>query len=229
MVADVDHGELTTSSQIDRRSSRIGSVTATTTTRAKTAARMSRARSLRRTCVRYRRDTPLASTRVEPDPHAHEEGRRHALAALVEELDHRVVGADGDDQLGSVLVGQQHGDVLAGPGRLEALVGHAVLFEPVGARRPAARVGVDDHRRPAAQRPLRHRVEVADDDVGRVAQLQQGVGSPVDADEHRLHLLEVAALAEDAEVLAVVEPAHDDEGVPALDVDADRRAPGGRR
>ena len=53
------------------------------------------------------------------DPQPGEEGRGHAAAALVEELDERGVRADRDDQRGALLVGEQHRDVLAGGRRRE--------------------------------------------------------------------------------------------------------------
>ena len=58
-------------------------------------------------------------------------------AALVEELDERGVGADGDDERGALLVGQQHRDVLAGAGGREddGLDARA----PAPARGPGAR------------------------------------------------------------------------------------------
>src|SRR5699024_3297237 len=59
-------------------------------------------------------------------PQSGDEGRGHALAALVEELHDGVVGADGHDELGALVVGEQHGDVLAGAGGGE---GHAVDAE----------------------------------------------------------------------------------------------------
>ena len=55
-------------------------------------------------------DQPLA------DPQPGEEGRGHAAALAVEELDQVEVGADGDDQRRPLLEGHQHRHVLAGAG-----------------------------------------------------------------------------------------------------------------
>ena len=67
----------------------------------------------------------------------------------------------------------------------------------------------------------RHRVEVADDDVGLEPVLEQRVGAAVDADEHRLVLADVRP--QRGEVGAVVVAAHDDERVPALELGVERR------
>ncbi len=86
---------------------------------------------------------------------------------LVEELDHRRVGADCDDQLGAFARREQHRDVLARAVGDELLILDAPRRQRLapGARdRPGAR-GAPARRRSAA--PLGHRVEVADDDVGR--------------------------------------------------------------
>ena len=48
-----------------------------------------------------------------PEAEAGEERRRHPLPALVEELDHRRVGPDRDDQLRAAFRSEQHRDVLA--------------------------------------------------------------------------------------------------------------------
>src|SRR3954468_16637533 len=44
--------------------------------------------------------------------HADEERRCHSGASLLEELRHRVVGADGNDERRATFVGEQHRDVL---------------------------------------------------------------------------------------------------------------------
>jgi hypothetical protein len=75
--------------------------------------------------------------------------------------------------------------------------------------------------RTGLQRLLRHRVEVADDHVGPEADLEQGVGAPVDADEHRPVLAYVRS--QRREVAAVVVPAHDDQRVPASERRPQRR------
>ncbi len=122
-----------------------------------------------------------------------EERRRHARAALVEELDHRGVGADRDDQLRARFVGEQHRDVLARALGDELVVLDAPLEQVLAARRAAVGVHVVHELGAARQAPSRHRVEVADDDVGLEAELEQRVGAAVDADEHRLVLADVRA------------------------------------
>ena len=62
-------------------------------------------------------------------------------------------------------------------------------------------------------------VHVADDDVGPVPDLQQRVGSAVDADEERAHLLQVAASAQDGEIVLVADAPNDEQHLTALEVD----------
>src|SRR5215213_2724018 len=81
-----------------------------------------------------------------------EERAGHARASLVEELHERDVRADGDDELGSLVVRQQHRDVLAGAGGGEHDVLHAQGLDPLDAGRPAVPVGMDDDLRSAGQR-----------------------------------------------------------------------------
>ena len=90
-----------------------------------------------------------------PDPQAGEEGRRHAGPALVEELDHRVVGADGDDELGPALVGQEHGGILARALDDELDVLLAELLELLVAGVPAVGVDVVDVLGADVHRPQR--------------------------------------------------------------------------
>jgi hypothetical protein len=73
------------------------------------------------------------------DLHADEERGGHAGPALVEEVDHRRVGAHRHDQVGAPLEGHEHGDVLGGAGGGEDHVGHAQLLEQL---RPGARPSV---------------------------------------------------------------------------------------
>ena len=70
-----------------------------------------------------RGDEPRDALRVDEDlPHLQprDERRRHPRAVALEELDEVEVRADGDDQLGALLVGEQQRDVLADPGRGDA-------------------------------------------------------------------------------------------------------------
>ena len=90
------------------------------------------------------------------------------------------------------------------------------------ARRREAVVGfVRDQLRAAVQRGVGERVEVADDDVGLEPDLEQRVGAAVDRDQHRLVLADVRP--QRLEVVLVVVTAHDDERVPALDLDLEVR------
>ena len=123
---------------------------------------------------------------------------------------------------GARLVGEQHRDVLA------RAVGDEldVRRRPTrgGSRGPARdRRGARGARarRRSAARASRHRVEVADDDVGLEPDLEQRVGAAVDADQHRLVLADVRP--QRREVAAVVVAAHDDQRVPALELGAQRR------
>ena len=97
------------------------------------------------------------------------------------------------------------------PGRLEHDVGRGRARRAARRRAPGRR-GRRARRASAPQRraALGHRVEVADDQVGLVADLEQGVGAAVDADEHRPHLADVAAAQERARSLLVVDAPHDD-------------------
>ena len=76
-------------------------------------------------------------------------------------------------------------------------------------------------RRRSASAVLGHRVEVADDDVGLEADLEQRVGAAVDTDEHRPVLADVRP--QRGEVAAVVVTAHDHERVAALELGVQRR------
>ena len=125
------------------------------------------------------------------DLHADEERRRHAATALVEELDHGAVGADGHDQFGALLEGQQHRDVLARARGREHDVREPELVEALGTgrARPCSRGP------PGAApqcRAVGHGVHVADDHVGGAAELEEGVGAAVDPDQQRPHLRQVA-------------------------------------
>ena len=93
--------------------------------------------------------------------------------------------------------------------------------EFLAARAASVRVHVVHELRAAVPRAVGERVEVADDDVGLEPHLEQRVGATVDGDEHRLVLLDVRP--QRAQVVAVVVAAHDDDRVPAADIDVERR------
>ena len=73
----------------------------------------------------------------------------------------------------------------------------------------------------AMQRDRRERVEVADDDVGRAAVVDQRVGTAVDGDEHGAVLAYVRP--ERAQIVLVVESAHDHQRVATADLGRKRR------
>src|SRR5699024_12694335 len=92
---------------------------------------------------------------------------------------------DGHDEFGALVIGEQHGDVLAGAGGGE---GHAVDAEGVdafGARGVAVAVGVDDDLGAGGQGGVGHGVHIADDHVRSVAGRDDGVGAAVDAGAQR--------------------------------------------
>ena len=88
------------------------------------------------TRCRKRRDTPRASTSDLADLQPRQERRGHPVAVALEELDQVEVRADRDDQVGALLVGEQHREVLADPGRGDE---HRRQPEPVEPRRVRAR------------------------------------------------------------------------------------------
>ena len=128
------------------------------------------------------------------------------------------MGADGDDERGALVVGEQHRDVLAGARGREDHRLDAERAHPLQPGRAAVAVGVHDDLGAAAQGVVGDRVHVADDEVGLVPRLDERVGAAVDADEDRLVLADV--VAQGLQVLLVVVAAHDDERVPAVEVGA---------
>src|SRR5699024_8390301 len=121
----------------------------------------------------------------------------------------------------ALVVGEQHGDVLAGAG---GGGGHAVDAEGVdafGARGVAVTVGVDDDLGTGGQGGVGHGVHIADDHVRSVAGLDDGVGAAVDADEQRPVFADVGG--QHRQVLLVVVAADDDEHVPVGEV-GDRKS-----
>ena len=57
---------------------------------------------------RKSRETPRASTRISPTLEPRQERRRHACAVALEELDQVEMRPDRDDELGALLVREQH-------------------------------------------------------------------------------------------------------------------------
>ena len=155
------------------------------------------------------------------DPQPGEEGRRHPGAVLVHELGQVEVRADGDDQLGAVLVREQHRHVLARADRRGDDGVEAEPLQALPARGAAVGVGVDDDLRAAGERGVGGRVHVAEDHVRLEALLDDRVGAAVDADEHRVGVLDVGA--QRAQVAAVGRAANDDQRVPVAEVRPDRR------
>ena len=169
--------------------------------------------SRRRMRPSYSRLTPLASTSAGPETQAGEERRGHAPPALVEELDHRRVRADRDDQRRARLVGEQERRVLAHALGDELVVLDAGREQVLAAGRAPVGMHVVDQLRAAVHRVVGERVEVADDDVGLQLHREQRVGAAVDRDQHRLVLAHVGP--QRLEIVLVVVAAHDDEHVPA--------------
>src|SRR5699024_21477 len=122
---------------------------------------------------------------LRPHPQSGDEGRGHALAALVEELHDGVVGADGHDDFGALVVGDEYGDVLGGAGGGESHAVDAERVDEFEAQGVAVAVGVDDDLGPGGQGGVGNGVHIADDHVRSVAGLDDGVGAAVDADEQR--------------------------------------------
>ena len=151
-----------------------------------------------------------------PHPQPRQERRGHPGPVLVEELDQVEVGADHDDQLGALLVREQHRDVLARPGGRDRRGGRARRSSSRSwPGRAAVGIGVDDQLGAAAQRRVGRAVHVAEDHVRLEARLEHGVGAAVDGDDQRAHVADVGA--ERGEVLAVGRAR------------GRRSAPGGRR
>src|SRR5699024_8290609 len=118
----------------------------------------------------------------------------------------------------ALVVGEQHGDVLAGGG---GGGGHAVDAEGgdgFGGRGVAVAGGVGDDLGTGGQGGGGHGVHIADDHVRSVAGLGGGGGWAVDADEQRAVFADVGG--QHRQVLLVVVAADDDEHVPVGEVGA---------
>src|SRR6266700_3679800 len=93
------------------------------------------------------RDEARDALRVDQDLadlQAGDEGRRHAGAIPLQELDQVEMRPDGYDQLGALLVGEQQRHVLADPRRPDGLVLNAQRLEPLPPGSVAVGVGMDD-------------------------------------------------------------------------------------
>ena len=130
-----------------------------------------------------------------PEAQAREERRRHPAPALVEELDHRRVRADRDDELSRPPRTRAASRRPRSCPRRRTRGTARPTRAGSRARRPPVGVHVVHEIGAGRQRALGHRVEVADDDVGLEAHLEQRVGAAVDADEHRPVLADVGAQA----------------------------------
>ena len=156
-----------------------------------TAPRPASANAIERPEADLAADEPRDALRVDEDlPHLQprHERRGHPGAVALEELDQVEVRADGDDQLGALLVGEQQRDVLADPGRGDRAERRAPSRS--SARRARAR-----RRRGRRGRRARRRERSASSETESMsptitsrpdARLEQRVGAAVDADEHRL-------------------------------------------
>ena len=131
------------------------------------------------------------------------------------------MGADGDDQVRPLLVGHQHGDVLAGPGSRHEGMRHSHSKQPVAARRPAIGVGMDDELGLASQSRVAGRIHVPEDHVRLEAGLQDRVGPAVDGDDHGPHVPDICP--QRLQVVPVAVAPHDDQNVPVAKRSAGRR------
>ena len=111
------------------------------------------------------------------------------------------------------LVREQHRRVLAHALGDELHVRRARSRRVARARRAPVGMHVVHELGAAVHGAVGERVEVAGDDVGLEADLEQRVGAAVDRDQHGMELADVRA--QRREVVLVVVPAHDDHRVPA--------------
>ena len=127
--------------------------------------------------------------------------------------------ADRDDEGGSLVVREQHRDVLARAGRGEDDRVEAEGVHPFHAGGPAVGVGVDDDLRAAGESPVADGVHVADHEIGPVPGVEDRVGAAVHPDQDGPVLADVGP--QRRQVLPVVVAAHDDQDLPVLDLGAD--------
>ena len=160
-----------------------------------------------------------------PEPQPGEERRRHAPAALVEELDHRRVRADRDDERRAGFVREQHARRLRScPARRSSgTASRSPSSSSRAGEKPSSRScaissapqcnasSESESKSPMMMSRLEPSVE-------------QRVGAAVDRDQHRLVLADVRP--QRLEVVLVVVAAHDDQRVTA--VDRRRRGPAAR-
>src|SRR5699024_11649092 len=126
-----------------------------------------------------------------------------------------LVGAHGHDEGGALLVGEQHGDVLAGAGGGEDHVLHTEIFDPVQSGGGAVPVGVHHDLGAGGQSLVRDGVHVPDDQVRAQPFVQDGVRPAVHTDQQRPVLPDEGS--QDRQVVFVAVAADHDEHLAALE------------
>ena len=124
------------------------------------------------------------------------------------------MAADGDDEIGAAVQGQQHGRVHAAAVERQAMMLHLVHGQPGHATRfvVAVTVGDDDRRR--LERAIGDVGELADDQIGPDALIEEDVRSGVDADHVRPLLLDVPTATEHGEIVLIIQPGRNDQDLP---------------
>ena len=125
------------------------------------------------------------------------------------------MGAQGDDELCPLVVGQQHRDVFGRSGAREDDVVHPELVHALASGGASVSVSVDDDLRSAGEGLVRNGVHVADDHVELVPLFEYRVGSAVHPDHDGPVFANVGA--EGREVLLVSVASDDDEDVAPLE------------
>ena len=125
------------------------------------------------------------------------------------------------DEVGTGRVGQQQREVLPSAGRSEHGVLGAQVLESRQGRRSAVPRDVQDQLRARGQCQVGDRVELAEHDVGVEADVQHGVGTLVDTDQHRMGLAD--PVPQRGEVLLPADAVDDDENRAAVDDGPDGR------
>jgi hypothetical protein len=131
------------------------------------------------------------------------------------------VCADGHDQLGALLVGEQQRNVLADSRRGDHVEVEPEALKPSRARGLAVAVGVDEELGATAKRPVGDGVHVADDHVRPHARVEQCVRAPVDADDDRFEVTDVRP--DDRQVALVTGATGDDQRVALPEARLQRR------
>src|SRR5262245_5747521 len=156
-------------------------------------------------------------------PHPGQDRACHSRPTFVEELYQVEPHANGDDQPGSELVGQQNCHVLA---CARCRAEYRIKFErsdTLESGRTAIRVGVYDEFGTAGQGAVRDRVHVADDEVRLVARVEQRISTAVHRNQHRFELSDVGP--QRLQIFPVTVAARDHKGMPALKLRPERRHP----